>query len=219
MRAYEKIVRPGHVVLDIGANVGAHALPLARLVGPEGRVICFEPTEFAFRKLVANAELNPDLAARMTLVQAMLVGAVDRTIPETVFSSWPLALGDDLHALHGGRPMTTRGARATTLDVALVEAAVDRVDFVKLDVDGHECSVLQGAAGTLRQGPPILMELAPYVLDETGASIEELVEILGAAGYALAELGSGRRIRLDGKAIRALIPSGSSMNVLATRAE
>ena len=205
MRAYEKIVRPGHVVLDIGANVGAHALPLARLVGPEGRVICFEPTEFAFRKLVANAELNPDLAARMTLVQAMLVGAVDRTIPETVFSSWPLALGGDQHELHGGRPMTSRGARATIIDGTLVEAAVDRVDFVKLDVDGHECSVLQGATGRLRQGPPRLMELVPDVVDETEASIEELVEIPARRGSA-AEWDRLPTHQLDGRPCA--IPSG-----------
>lgn len=216
-RAYGKLVRPGHVVLDVGANVGAHALPLARLVGPGGRVVCFEPTDFAFRKLVANAEANPDLAARMTLRQAMLVAAANGRVPERVFSSWPLTSGDDLHALHRGRRMTTRGARATTLDAALVEAGVTRVDFVKMDVDGHECGVLRGAAATLRQGPPILMELAPYVLDEAGASVEELIEILGAEGYMLAELGSGRRIPLDGKAIRALVPSGASMNVLATR--
>jgi FkbM family methyltransferase len=217
VRAYEKVVRPGHVVLDVGANVGAHALPLARLVGPGGRVVCFEPTDFAFRKLVANARSNPDLAGRMTLVQAMLVGAANGRVPERVFSSWPLAPGDDLHALHRGRPMTTRGARAMTLDAALVEAGVARVDFVKMDVDGHECSVLRGAPEMLRQAPPLILELSPYVLDETGASVEELLEILGAARYTLAELGSGRPIPLDGKAIRALIPSGSSMNVLATR--
>ena len=218
VRAYEQLVRPGHVVLDIGANVGAHTLPLARLVGPTGRVICFEPTDFAFRKLVINVRSNPDLVARLTLIQAMLVGAANGSVPEALFSSWPLRSGHDLHALHGGRAMTTHGARATTLDAALDEVGVGCVDFVKMDVDGHECGVLRGATDTLRQGPRILMELAPYVLDETGASIEELVEILGAAGYALTELGSGRRIRLDGKAIRALVPSGSSINVLATRA-
>ena len=218
VRAYEKLMRPGYVVLDIGANMGAHALPFARLVGPKGRVVCFEPTDFAFRKLAANARINPDLAVRMTLMQAMLVGTANGTVPEALFSSWPLTSGDDLHAWHGGRPMRTHGARAMTLDTALAEAGVDHVDFVKMDVDGYECGVLRGATNTLLQGPHILMELAPYVLDETGSSIEELVEILGAAGYTLTELGSGRSIRLDGKVIRALVPSGCGMNVLATRA-
>src|SRR5688572_20988587 len=44
VRAYRRIVKPGQTVLDIGANIGAHTLPLARLVGPGGRVIAFEPT-------------------------------------------------------------------------------------------------------------------------------------------------------------------------------
>src|SRR5262249_46500758 len=114
--------------------------------------------------------------------------------------------------------MTTRGARATTLDAALAEVGVHRVDFVKMDVDGHECGVLRGATDTLRQGPRILMELAPYVLDETGASIEELVEILVAAGDALAAGGGGRRLRLQEEAIGALAPGGSWRTVLATRA-
>jgi FkbM family methyltransferase len=216
-RAYEKLVQPGHVVLDIGANVGAHALPLARLVGPRGRVVCFEPTEYAFAKLRANTEGNPELAARMTLMQVMLVERTEAPLPDRLFSSWPLWAGDDVHGLHGGRAMATRGARAMTLDGALADAGVSRVDFVKMDVDGYECHVLRGAAEVLRRAPPILTELAPYVLDETGSSVEELVQIFQAAGYALVEVGSGRTLPLEGRAIRGLVPPGSSVNVLATR--
>jgi FkbM family methyltransferase len=218
-RAYERLVQPGHVVLDIGANVGAHALPLARLVGPGGRVVCFEPTEYAFAKLRANTEANPELAGRMTLMQVMLVGRIEEPLPDRLFSSWPLWAGGDVHGLHGGRAMATRGARALTLDAALAEAGVSRVDFVKMDVDGYECRVLRGAAELLRQVPPLLTELAPYVLDETGSSVEELIEILRTAGYALVDVTSGRTLPLDGRAIRGLVPRGSSMNVLATRSE
>jgi hypothetical protein len=153
----------------------------------------------------------------MTLLQVMLVGAGDGTVPETLYSSWPLAPGGGVHRLHGGRAMATRGARPATLDAALADAGVSRVDFVKMDVDGHECGVLRGAADTLRQGPPVLMELAPYMLDEAGASVEELIEILSAARYALSELESGRPLPLDGRELRALVPVGSSVNVLATR--
>jgi len=162
---------------------------------PEGGVICFEPTDVAFRKLVANVRLNPDLAARMTLALAMLVGGRNSTVPERLFSSWPLASGDDRHALHGGRPMTTREARATTLDAAPAEAGVDRRGCRENGRGWVRVRCAAGRREDARQRPPILMELAPYVLDETGASIEELVGILADAGYTLAKLGSGRRIR------------------------
>lgn len=57
--ALSRLVSPGSLVLDIGANIGAHTLHLAQLVGPLGRVLAFEPTEFAFRKLRRNLDLNP----------------------------------------------------------------------------------------------------------------------------------------------------------------
>ena len=61
LRALESLVREGATVLDVGANVGAHTLHLARLVGATGRVVAFEPTDFAMAKLRANLEANPEL--------------------------------------------------------------------------------------------------------------------------------------------------------------
>jgi len=55
--ALSKLTEPSSLVLDIGANIGAHTLRLARLVGPNGRVMAFEPTVFAFRKLQRNLDL------------------------------------------------------------------------------------------------------------------------------------------------------------------
>ena len=93
VRAYERRVRPGDVVLDIGANVGAHSLHLARLVGAGGTVVCFEPTDFAFGKLERNVGLNPDLAARIRMEQVMLVDSEETQPAPSLFSSWPLAGG------------------------------------------------------------------------------------------------------------------------------
>src|SRR4051812_5528651 len=67
------LVRPGDVVLDIGANVGSHTLRLAQFVGTAGRVYAFEPTDYAFQKLQKNLTLNPLLAARVTAEQIMLM--------------------------------------------------------------------------------------------------------------------------------------------------
>jgi hypothetical protein len=58
VRCFEKRIKPGDVVLDIGANIGAHTLRLARLVGSSGRVLAFEPTIYAYAKLRSNLELK-----------------------------------------------------------------------------------------------------------------------------------------------------------------
>ncbi len=65
LSAWKGLVAPGSVVLDIGANIGAHTLPLASLVGCDGKVIAFEPTAYAFEKLCANIALNPALGNRI----------------------------------------------------------------------------------------------------------------------------------------------------------
>ena len=65
------LLKSGDVALDVGANNGAHTLGMARMVGEKGRVIAFEPTKYAFDKLVANATLNPNLQSIITPNQRM----------------------------------------------------------------------------------------------------------------------------------------------------
>jgi hypothetical protein len=57
-RAYRRLLKPGDTVPDIGANIGAHTLHLARCVSPSGRVIAFEPTAYAYNKLRQNISLT-----------------------------------------------------------------------------------------------------------------------------------------------------------------
>src|SRR5690242_5617530 len=103
--ALRRLVAPSSLVLDIGANIGAHTLHLAQLVGPTGRVIAFEPTDFAFRKLCRNLELNPDLSARVTPCHCFLTAQDGDRLPSAVYSSWPLIREAGLHAKHLGREM------------------------------------------------------------------------------------------------------------------
>jgi SAM-dependent methyltransferase len=86
-------IRPGALVLDIGANIGAHSLPLAREVGTDGLVVAIEPSDYAFARLKANAVANPELLPRLVLIQAALsAGAAAPANEETVrfYSRWPL---------------------------------------------------------------------------------------------------------------------------------
>jgi FkbM family methyltransferase len=216
VRAYRRLITPGAVVVDVGANVGAHALPLAQAVGPTGQVLAFEPTGFAFGKLRRNLELNPALARRVQAVQGFLGPAKGAGAVPPLYSSWPLKTGDDLNDRHGGRRMDAGGASRLSLDAAVGDAPVQ---LIKLDVDGHECGVLRGAGELLRKrGPIIVLELAPSELAEAGSSVAELMAILKQAGYHLTDLGSRHKISMDSAALERELPPGRSRNVLALRA-
>jgi FkbM family methyltransferase len=216
VRAYEGIVQPGDVVLDIGANIGAHALHLAHAVGTGGKVWAIEPTDYAIGKLRSNIALNADIAGRIICCQLMLVDRAEDFPVPPLHSSWPLMGGSDLHDRHGGRLMSAKNARAVTLDALICEFGIERVDFIKLDIDGHECGMLRGAHAALTAlRPVILLELSPHQLDETGGSIEELVELLAEAGYTLHNVSSRAPLPMNGAKLRTLIPHGASRNAIA----
>jgi FkbM family methyltransferase len=207
---------PGSLVLDVGANIGAHALPLARCVGPGGRVIAFEPTDFAFTKLKRNLELNPELNSRVIARHCFLTATDADQVPSAIYSSWPLAQEAGLHAKHLGREMRTESAEARSLDSVLSELADRPVRLVKLDVDGFECSILRGATKLLSDARPVfVMELAPYVLDERGASLDELLGFFSPHGYAFYDETTRKRLPSSAAELRNMIAAGGSINVIA----
>lgn len=214
--ALRKWVRPGSTVLDVGANIGAHSLPLAQLVGPSGRVLSFEPTDYAYRKLRRNLDLNPELTARITTFHCFLAGQDDVSVPDSIYSSWPLTEQDDLHAKHQGQAMPTNKARARSIDGVLAEMGNPAVQLVKLDVDGFETEVLRGATELLRDSRPVfLMELSPYVLDERGSSLEELLACFAPHNYRFYHERSERELSLEPSDLRRLVGDGASINVIA----
>jgi FkbM family methyltransferase len=214
--ALSKLTEPSSLVLDIGANIGAHTLRLAKLVGPCGRVMAFEPTDFAFRKLRRNLDLNPSLASRVEALHCFLTTRDGTPVPDAIYSSWPLAVEAGLHTKHLGREMRTKSAQARSLDSILAERADRKVQLVKLDVDGFECDVLRGATSLLRDARPIfVMELAPYVLEERGASLDQLLSYFIPNGYLFYDERTQKRLSSSAKELQALVANGESMNVIA----
>lgn len=214
VRAYRRLLKPGDIVLDIGANIGAHALPLARCVSPTGKVIAFEPTAFAFNKLRQNISLNPPLANLIRAEQVMLVDSDNAQIEPRLYSSWQIHdAAADTHPKHGGRLMDTTGAQNMTLDRYMTEHKPGAVSLIKMDVDGHECQVLRGAHELLRRDKPILlMEIMPYGLEEHGDSLEKLFEILLPLGYRLFRL-DGSPLYADHRLVHH-IPTAGGINVI-----
>ena len=216
LKLYKKIVQPGDTVLDIGANIGSHTLPLARLVGENGRVLAFEPTSFAFDKLNANISLNKDIGDRIVVRQVMLVTDEHDHIDPEIYSSWPLfENGMELHEKHRGQLMDTTGAAAFTLDRVLQDMQVARVNFVKIDVDGHEYTVFAGGKHTLEENRPlILMELAPYLFEQKPDEFNRLIALFHDLDYIALEVNTWKELPLDTVLLKKMIPVGGSRNIL-----
>jgi FkbM family methyltransferase len=214
--ACRRLVEPGDTVLDIGANIGAHTLHLAREVGEAGAVVAYEPTAFAYGKLRRNIDLNPALAPRILAEQILLVEEAKTAPPPALYSSWPLRTEAGLHAQHRGRLMDTTGARSLTLDEHVEQARLRKVDFIKLDVDGHECPILRGGVRMLRAHRPVLvMELAPYVHVELGHRLEECFDALLSQGYRFRDLDRGTEVPARLSEVERMIGGGASINVIA----
>jgi FkbM family methyltransferase len=217
LRAYTPIVTRGATVLDIGANIGAHTLHFAELAGPSGRVFAVEPTDYAIAKLRRNLALNPELAARVTTHQHFLVPDRSTPSPAAVPSSWPVGEGRaDPRVGAVGRFQPATAAIPITADDFCAAQGIDRLDFVKIDVDGNEHSVLQGfRLGLERFRPTILIEFAPYHYDGGNeAEFDKLVSFLADLGYNFTDANSGRPIPRDPVALRRLVVPISGINAL-----
>jgi FkbM family methyltransferase len=216
VQTLQKLAIPGSLVFDIGANIGAHTLGLARSVGPAGRVYAIEPSDFAFAKLKRNLALNPELESRTHAHQILLGAESDAQLPQTIYASWPLVANEPVHPKLRGRLTTTSNAHVDTLDAFVERQGIDRLDLIKLDVDGNEYPVLKGGAKTLtRFRPTLLMEMSPYVQDEHSHGFAALVALLQAADYSLEDAATGKSIPLQVDKLQALIPDGASINVVA----
>ena len=215
-RALKKLIYPGFCVLDVGANIGAHTLTMAKMVGTEGQVVACEPTEFAFKKLCRNIELNPELLARTTAVQCFLGSAGKSEIPNSIYSGWPLTGGTDLHPKHRGSEQSTQMAIYRSIDEIAKTMALAKVHLIKMDVDGFECEVLSGAQETLKRDRPIfVMEVSPYVLEERGGSLALFLSYFSKLDYGFFDERTFSPLPSEPEALRSIIGDGASINVVA----
>jgi FkbM family methyltransferase len=218
LKLYKKLLghAAGEVVLDIGANIGSHTLPLAQLVVPKGgKVYAFEPTQYAFEKLIRNIALNPSIGRGVEAVQAMLLAKDGVAAEQEIYSSWPLENTPNLHADHRGQLKTTSGAQAFSLDSFVNVHDIKRVDFIKLDVDGHEPDVLAGSWLSLeRFHPTILMEWSPHIFAERPEVMQHALARLLELGYGIFDGETGMAITGGHEELDRRTPGKGSMNIL-----
>ena len=151
----KKFVKPGFRVLDIGANVGFFTNIFARLAGPSGCVYAFEPVGDTYRKLVASIRANgwDHLVQTYNLALADHPGTMDISYAER-----SLNMGG-AHLVEQGE--ASEGEQRERVIIARLDALVPvgRYDFVKMDVEGAEWLVIQGAGPLFRKYlPPLMIE-------------------------------------------------------------
>ncbi len=164
--------RPGDVAVDAGGCWGDTALWLAHAVGAEGRVHTFEPSPRNRSLLEANLRLNPALAPRVH-VHPTPLGA---HAGETVWIDNVIAAGATVREQAGDRAASVQ-LSTDTVDALVQRGEIERVDFLKVDVEGADLGVLQGAAETIAQQRPRLA-IAAYHRPDDLVSIPEFIASL-----------------------------------------
>ena len=169
----------GSWVADVGANVGEYTALAADLVGSQGRVFAFEPAPMNATRLRSRFEGVP----QVTVIEAA-VGEQSRNV-----RLYLDAENDAQHSL-GSHNVGRAGGALKVRQVALDDVAdIEHVDLLKIDAQGAECRILEGAGHLLaRSRPLVALEFWPYGLRRLRSDPEELLQRLKEMGYVLYRL-------------------------------
>jgi FkbM family methyltransferase len=202
------------ILVDVGANVGAITLPAAAHLRA-GHVYAFEPTDYAYAKLQRNLALNPALAARITVVQSFVADVSASGSQLIAYSSWPVTGTPDteLHPVHKGAAKPASCGQ-TTLDAFTRDQRLPRLSLIKIDTDGHELTVLNGALETLRRYRPVVVfEACEYLMRDPGRTFDDFARLFAEVGYTIRH-GDGLQ-PMDAAGFGAACPAGGGLDLLA----
>jgi FkbM family methyltransferase len=180
----DRVLKPGMTFIDGGANDGLYTLFASRRVGPTGLVWAFEPSEREFERLRNNIQLN-DLANVRASKLALLNrnGSAELTVAEYEHAGQN-TLGDFVYG--GVEQLRKLQVPTRRLDDLMAEEGLERLDAMKLDVEGAETAVLEGATHVLsNMRPLLLMEVTDAALRHQGSSQEDLLSMLRSYEYRL----------------------------------
>ena len=173
-----KLARPGDTVVDIGGNIGIEALTLSLAVGPEGKVFCFEPVPPHATKLRNNLVAN-----QISNVEVMQIAVSDSTqtlhirVPEGQQGMARVGTASDAGEMYV--------VQATTFDEFHTAGRLGEIAVCKIDVEGHELSVLKGMRNSLESARVRSIVFEHCVRSTAG---DELIDLLRALRYRVFRL-------------------------------
>jgi FkbM family methyltransferase len=186
------VLRPGGTFVDVGAHAGYFSLLASDLVGPDGRVFAIEPNPAVFATLCAHLAANG-----IDNVNACECGLADR-------GGWDMLHVPDLSVLDSHATLLQRAdwhavrIPLRRLDECFDAWMLDRVDLMKIDVEGAELRVLAGGAAHLASGVVrhVMIEINRPRLVEAGGTADALVAELAALGFVPARVIHGGVVRV-----------------------
>jgi len=145
-RLIAQFLKPGDVVLDVGAHIGTHAVFFADKVGRDGRVFAFEPQRMSFHLLCGNAVLNNLLNLKCL---NLAVGARNGVIE--------IPIVDPTVEFNYASVSIESGLKGEPVPIVMIDSlSLAKCDFIKADVEGVEADVVEGARKTIERFRPIL---------------------------------------------------------------
>lgn len=190
-----KLARQAEVIFDVGANVGVYALAAAA-ANPAATVHAFEPTPELAARLGVNIGLNQ--FERIT-VNATAVGQQSGEI-YLHFSGGKDGTNEGMNYVSPtARHSSDQLVPLVSLDDYCQRQGIERVDLIKVDIEGAEYHALRGAEKLLRNQAVhcIFMELCGWAAERSGHTIADIVTFLGDLGYCFCEIHNSRLIKID----------------------
>jgi len=187
-----RLLGPNSIALDVGANIGCHALTMSTAADHSVKVYAFEPHPRVFARLAANIALNP--AVKVEATNCALGAKAGEITLYAPAAAHPQSILSSVHAgvLRDKVPpgsIETFKVSVRTLDSFVRDLNIERLNLIKVDVEGHELQVLQGAAESLtRFQPRILFELSVENWHRAGYDFDDIAEFFESLGYRLFEV-------------------------------
>jgi len=178
-RIVDTVVKPGMTVLDVGAHAGLYTMIAARRARPGGRVIAFEPSARERARLERHLRIN---GINGVTIEPMALGAVNGDGDLFVVEGAQTGC-NSLRPVPGEHAATTR-VPIRALDSYAAEHQIDRVDFVKMDIEGGERDALLGGEALFRRTrPTLLIEIEPARIAPWGYEAREIFELVASWDY------------------------------------
>lgn len=188
----EAILRKGDTFIDIGANQGEYTLWAARKVGPTGKVYSYEPLTSLIEQLKENISLNPVFEK---VVSPISLGLAEKSGELELFTQKGQNEGTNTIFQTEQFDISLGTISLDTLDHQVALRKIERIDCIKIDVEGAELQVLQGGIATLKTfRPKLLLEINQEACLAGGYAAQEILDMLDKLNYQVYKLGLRGRL-------------------------